>query len=538
MKFNLLEKAISIISPGLAVERAKHRAQEAIILRGQRAYDAATKGRRGDGWTSSDMNARNQNNDILKALTILRERSIGGYKNNSSVFSAHRKIQNNVIGTGIMPTPVSAVGEKPLTAAEIKKIKSEWKAFAESTACDFNGAMYMGGIQSLMMRTVTMQGEAFIMKQRDANSRIPFKIQVIGPSMVDHQKNSFQIAHKEGNFTVQGVEFDSRGRKLGYWVFNHDPKNDYTLRLAPVFVPVSDMLQVFYMDFPDQVRGIPTGVSAMLNMRDLDDYEDAALMALKASASFAGIITGELDPDNNNDSIESPEYIEPGMFQRLKNGETITFPSTPTPQSFSEYVTKNQQKNAAGFGLSYEQFAGDYSNVNFSSGRMGHIEAGLQVEDWQYNVVIPQFCDKIWEWFIEGLQFRGVINKRVGVEWTPPGRQMLDPVKELNAIVIELKAGLISWTEACKRRGYNPETLLDQIKADKKTFEDAGVDVDWIIKPEAVADPAIGAGEPGSMNAEDLKRTLDAYGVGVRAGSITPTEIPCNGRRSYSSLEG
>ena len=527
MKYNILDRAISLVSPKLAVERARHRVQEAAILRGQRAYDAATKGRRGDGWSSSDMNARNQNHDILKALTILRERSINGYKNNSSVFSAHRKIQNNVIGTGIMPTPVSAVGEKPLTPAEIKKIKLEWKAFAETTACDFNGAMYMGGIQALMMRTLTVQGEAFVMKQRDANSRIPFKIQIIGPSMVDHQKNSFQIAHKEGNFTVQGVEFDSRGRKLGYWIFNHDPKNDYTLRLAPVFVPISDMLQVFYMDFPDQVRGVPTGVPAMLNMRDLDDYEDAALMAAKVAACHVGVTTrpADIEPgQTNTGEFERYDHLEPGMMLHVAPGEEVAFNTPPTPQSFAEYVTKNQQKNAGGFGLSYETFAGDYSNVNFSSGRMGKIVEGLQTEDWQYNVVIPQFCDKIWEWFIEGLQFRGVINKRVGVEWTPPGRQMLDPVKELTAIVIELKSGLISWTEACKRRGYNPDTLLDQIKADKKMFEDAGVEVEWILTPEAVVDPSIGAGEPGSMNAEDLKRTLDAYGVGVRAGTITPTE--------------
>lgn len=528
MKYNILDQVISFVSPGLALERAKHRAQEAVIIQGKRAYEAATKGRRGDGWSSFDGNARTQNHDILKALTVLRERSIHGYKNNSSVFSAHRKIQNNVIGTGIMPTPVSVIGEKKLTKNEIEKIKLEWKSFAETTACDWNNMLYMGGVQSLAMRTLSTQGEVFIMKQRDANSRIPFKLQVLSPSMVDHQKNSLQIAHKEGNFTVQGVEFDQRGRKLGYWIFNHDPKNDYALRLAPVFVPVSDMLQVFYMDFPDQVRGIPFGVPAMMNMRDLDDYEDAALMAMKASAAFAGVTTRpqDLDPGTTDTSSYNPvEYIEPGTIQHLAPGEEITFNSPPTPQSFAEYVTKNQQKNAAGFGITYEQLSGDMSNVNFSSGRMGWVEGGLQVEDWQYNMFIPQFCDKVWEWFIEGLQIRGVINKKVGAEWTPPGRQMLDPVKELNGLVIELKSGLVSWTEACKRRGYNPETLMEQIKADKEMFMSAGIEIEWILKPEATTNPVlVGPDAEGQLSAEDLKRVLDAYGVGVRAGTITPTQ--------------
>ncbi len=125
---------------------------------------------------------------------------------------------------------------------------------------------------------------------------------------------------------------------------------------------------------------------------------------------------------------------------------------------------------------------GDLGNVNFSSGRMGWIETNRQIKDWQYNMFIPQFCDPVWKWFIEGLKIRGVINKNVGVEWTPQGREMLDPVKELNALVIELKSGLVSWTEACKRRGYNPETLLQQIIVDKEAFKTAGIDVEWIIE--------------------------------------------------------
>ena len=521
---NLLDKAISFIDPKAGLERARYRAQENILKKGQRAYDGAAKGRRGDGW-ASDSTSKNQNSDILKSLTALRERSINGYKNNSSVFSAHRKIQNNVIGTGIMPTPVSVIGEKKLTSSEIETIKKEWKAFAETTVCDFDGMMNMGGLQSLGMRTLSMQGEVFIMRQRDASARATFKMQILSPYMVDHKKNSFHIRKVNENFTVQGIEFDSKGRKVGYWVFDNDPRQEYTIKLMPVFVPIADMIQVFYKDFPEQVRGVPFGTPAMLNMRDLDDYEDAALMAMKVSACHVGVTTRPQDEDNvNSDSspYENYDHLEPGMIQHLAPGETITFNSPPTPGSYSEYVAKNQQKNAAGFGITYEQLTGDMSNVNFSSGRMGWIEAQRQIEDWQYNVFIPQFCDKIWDWFIEGLQVRGIINKKVAAEWTPQGREMIDPVKEMNGLILELKSGLVSWTEACKRRGYNPETLLEQIKADKSMFEAAGINVDWIIENEPTN---TAEGESEKLSTEDLKRVLDAYGVGVRAGTITPTDL-------------
>jgi len=96
---NIIDKTISIFNPKLGAERAKFRAIEKTINAGIRSYEGATKGRRGDGWTSYNT-SENANNDIQKSLKTLRDRSVHGYKNNASIFKAIRTIQNNVIGTG------------------------------------------------------------------------------------------------------------------------------------------------------------------------------------------------------------------------------------------------------------------------------------------------------------------------------------------------------------------------------------------------------------------------------------------------------
>lgn len=514
---NKLDKIISFISPKAGFERAKLRAKTEAM---RRSYDGATKTRRGDGWGGHG--TQNQNTDIGRSLTDLRNRSIEGYKNNSTVFKAIRTIQNNVIGTGIMATPTNGIGQKPLTKTELKKIKQYWEEFIKK--CDFDGTFNFYGLQSLAMRTIAMQGEIFVVRQRDASGFIPFKIQIMSPNMCDHQKAGYLLSNRPDNYIVQGVEFDARGRKVGYWLNEFNPNNEFVMRIAPKFVPVEDVLQVFYKEYPEQVRGIPFGTAAMLNMRDLADYEDAQLMLQKVAACHVAFTTkAENESDVlSTDAVEGVDHLEPGLIERLAPGEEVTFNNPPTPSSYSEYVSKNQQKNAAGYGITYEQLTGDMGNVNFSSGRMGWIEAQRQIEDWQYNMFIPQFCDGIWKWFVDGLIARGVISKDVGVEWTPQGREMIDPVKEMNGLILELKSGLISWTEACKRRGYNPDVLIEQMKVDKAMFTEAGIDVEWILKNQDVV-PTAPDGEQG-LNAEDLKRVLDAYGVGVRAGTITPTE--------------
>lgn len=522
---NILDRAISWVDPKAGVERARLRAVEKVIKDSQRAYDGATKGRRGERWSKRNSGS-NANHDIARDLQILRDRATDAYKNNPSAFKAIRTIQNNVIGTGIMPTPVGVNG--PLTKSEIKLIKSEWKKFAETTICDFDGSFNYYGLQSLAMRTVAIKGETFVFKQRDNSSRIPIKMQVLSPHMIDHRKSSLTVIGRKDNYIVQGVEFNSKGKKVGYWIFDHNPNNEYSMKIAPVFLPIEDIIHVFYKEFPEQVRGVPFGTASMLSMADLDDYKDAQLILQKISACHVAFTTKQTD-DSGLDVGENGEKIdrmEPGMIETLSPGEQVTFNRPPTPGNFSDYVSKNEQANAAGFGVTYEQMTGDLGNVNFSSGRMGWIEANRQVEDWQYNMFIPQFCDPSFRWFIEGLKLRGLLksDKEVTAEWTPQGREMLDPVKEMNGLILELKAGLISWDEACKRRGYNPETLFEQMKLDKQKFKEAGIEVEWILSPEASADPSNGLGEKGSLSTEDLKRVLDAYGVGVRAGAITPTD--------------
>jgi len=205
---NLLDKTISAFSPELGAKRAKFRAVEKTIQNSIRAYEGATKSRRGDGWTAYNT-SENANSDIQKSLKTLRDRSVDGYKNNASIFKAIRTIQNNVIGTGIMPTPVSVSGESKLSKNEIQKIKDEWKAWAESVECDFDGFFTQYGLQSLIMRNVAMQGEIFILKRRDSSTRHPIKLQVLAPHMVDHTKNSYMITEREGNYVVQGVDFNN-----------------------------------------------------------------------------------------------------------------------------------------------------------------------------------------------------------------------------------------------------------------------------------------------------------------------------------------
>jgi capsid protein len=113
--------------------------------------------------------------------------------------------------------------------------------------------------------------------------------------------------------------------------------------------------------------------------------------------------------------------------------------------------------------LSYEDYSGDYSNVNFSSARMARLEHWDNVYDWRWRLLIPQFCDRTFRWAIEAMQVQGLVPGDVRPEWTAPPMAMIEPDKEGLAILRNARAGIQTIPDAMRERGYDPDAMLKEI---------------------------------------------------------------------------
>lgn len=472
----MLEKIIGLLSPAKAAERARNRLL-LDIYEGRRTFEAATKGRRGTNWNA--YGESDANTDIARSLVTLRERSRALYKNNPYARKAVRTIGLNTIGTGIQPVPRSNAPNAAQAAKEL------WRQWAETTACDFYGRKNIYGLQMLAWRTVALSGEVLVLRKRDAKSPTTFRLQLLEGDFLDLNKSSITGA-KDGNYIVQGVEFDKEGRRVAYWIFDQPPSDLYSLRIDSKRVPAEDVIHIFEEERPGQIRGVPFLASVMLRLRDFDDYEDAQLMRQKIAACFSVFITQSQNPMaglSGEPSELERERVEPGIIERLNPGESVTLASPPGAEGYADYSRKIQQGMAAGAGITYEQMTGDLSNVNFSSGRMGWIEAQRQIEDWQYNTFIPLFCAGVWEWLVTGMKAKGVLpaSASLTAEWTPQGRFMIDPAKEVKATAASLASGLTSWSEAVRLQGYDPDTLLEQLKEDAEKLKVLGIPFEWLF---------------------------------------------------------
>ena len=550
---NLLDNVIAWVSPAAGMKRAAQRTALETI----RGYEAASRSRRTENWkaTGADVNS-----ELTASLSVLRNRSREQVRNNVYARRTVQAITTNTIGTGIRPTPLD------VSRAAEKRILTLWKQWAGKKLCDHDGNLNFYGIQKLVMRTVVTSGECLVVKRRSNDKTLPMKLQVLEPDFIDTHKSFMN--QTDGSFVLHGIQFNKEGQKTGYWLYDQHPGSGQLRSLTSRFVKAEDVAHIFAIERPGQVRGIPWLSASMIRMKDFDEYEDAELVRQKIAACFT-VFVQDSNPDaitGNAEEADIASRVEPGIIEILPPGKQVSFAQPPLTNGYESYSRKILQGIAVGTGITYEAMTGDLSNVNFSSGRMGWIEFQRNVQDWQDDMMIPMLCETVWDWFLNAGQVVGKTKTDIEASWTPPRREMIDPKKEVEALALQVRNGFMSYQEALRQLGYDPEDTLDEIAAFNALLDEKGIILDSDARvgkmgPTAKTsqpkdDPkdnkqatdgkgnnqnpkedASGAapkastegapkGEQGGASpkaARSLKEIVDAYGAGVRSGAITPT---------------
>ncbi len=446
----------------------RYRARSAALLN-QRHYDSAAAGRRTEGWTrrSTDANTAAQG-----SIIALRELSRDLLRNNAWARRGVSVIAENTVGWGI--------GAR--VQGEAKQAMDLWDRWASSTRCDYGGRLDFAGLQDLVMQTVATSGEALILRHvADSQDRltIPLRLQVLEPDHLDLAKTG--PGATTGGWINQGVEFDRRGRRVAYWLFESHPGATGVLPTAGNVskrFSAEDVLHIYRMERPGQLRGIPWLAAAIVRIKDFDDFEDAQLMQQKVAACFGAFVqdTEGLgvsplgDPSKmSGDETKRIETLEPGQIQYLQPGKSVTFaqPSQPTNEAFSE---RQLRAVAANLGITYEDLTGDYSRVNFSSARMARLAHWRNVDSWRWKMLIPQFCVPAWGWAMDLAGALYGFDAPLAT-WAGPPMPMLEPDKEGTAYSRLMRNGVMTLRQVLRERGEDPDLHLQEIAETNKRLD-------------------------------------------------------------------
>ncbi len=388
----------------------------------------------------------------------------------------------NLVGDGIKP---SSLIEDAATRERVQRL---WLAWTDEA--DADGLTDFYGLQAMVAREMFVAGECFVRlrpRRAEDNLTVPLQLQLLQAEMLPFEKTGTAA---NGNRIRCGIEFDAIGRRVAYHFRRRHP-GDSTDQGAvipeTVRVPAEDVLHVYRPIDAGQIRGLPHVAPAMVRLFLLDQYDDAELDRKKTAAMFAGFITktapeepllGEAEAELDGTAIAS---LEPGTMQVLLPGEDVKFSSpADVGGGYEAFQYRTLLAISASLGLPYHLVTGDVRQANYSSLRAELVEFRRRVGQLQHGVLAHQLCRPIWQRWLETAALAGAIDlpdisSALPVQWIPPRFDWVDPLKDIQAQLLAIEAGLLSRRKAVEATGYDIEEIDRENAADMARAAELGL---------------------------------------------------------------
>lgn len=460
-----------------AIDAARARGAAAAAPRqARRSFEAAAIGRLTAGWQGS---LHSLNDDLRGQLDRIRARSRDLAKNNELAARFFNLVVNNVVGPQGFIYQAKAMdpnGEPDKAANDAL----EWYVWNWMKRCDVAERLRFVDQLRVQLRTLARDGELVWVIYEDAAG---VRLRMMDPAALDSGLNVSRTA--AGTRIVMGVELDGVGRPVNYYFRRrNDPLHE--------IVPARDVVHVFIQTEPEQVRGVPWLHAVMRRMHDLNGYREAAVIAARVGAAKMGVwTTPDGGPPPGSISEGSGTAVtdaEPGHFDFAPEGYQLEAwdPTYPHDQ-FDSFCKEAIRGIASGVNVSYHSLASDLSSINFTSIRAGELQdrdAWMVLQDFLINAALDPIIERVIRHGITSGQVRlpngralpvAKLDKFQAHEWQPRRWAWVDPLKDMNAAIAGINAGLDSPQAVAARAGRDVEDVLDDIQRFQQMCRDRGI---------------------------------------------------------------
>lgn len=393
------------------------------------------------------------------------------------------------------------------------EIEAAFEEYAEDPRfyCDLQRRNYLGGLVALGYRHRLADGEAFAVIHWKPERPYATTIEIIHPDRCVTPRGRI-----EGKGVRSGVELGQHGEPIGYHFLVAHPGETTmfaaTISRETVYIPRETdfgrpiVVHAFEGTEAGQVRGVPLMAPIMKKLRMLGRYDEAELQASLLNAVLAAFITTPYDPELVAGSIgrmdeltphqqmrldmygEAPINLEGVQLNFLAPGDKAEFLNPRHPNSVFEQFERTALRNiASATGLSYEQLSMDWSQSNYSSARAALLEVwrGLTA---RREYFARTFMQPIYgAWLEEAIDkrairlpkgapaFREAVGAWTKAKWIGPARGWVDPVREANAAVARINAGLSNYERECAEQGIDYQENFRQIAREREEMKKLGL---------------------------------------------------------------
>jgi lambda family phage portal protein len=449
----------------------------------KRLFDAAKSEHFWANWLNTSQSI---DNVIYEDHANLVAKSREQYANNDYVKRFVNLCQTNIVGeSGVNVQSTYGSGNDTDYAIQ-EMIESYYARFSE--AVDPAGRLSRADFESLAVQSCVVDGEAFILEREGKQYPFGVAYSFIDPILCPIQFNDdarrirFGIRYKDDSLEIPDAYYfyKSRSPNVLNPVYRGGVNEQDLMEIA-----ASRIIHLFRTEWVGQRRGIPWIATSLASLKNLDGFEEAAIIAARVGASKMGFFYTESGNEYSGESDTNGNVVmnaEPGSFEMLPEGVKIADWNPDYPNTlYGEFVSSALKRIAVGMGVSHHALAGDMSGVNYTSSRTALLD---ERDNWK----------RTQGWLINGLcrkMFRKVTS--VGVRTSRldlPSRniddylkasyqgrrwQWVDPYKDMAAAETAINLGVRSRADVMRELGKNPETTWAEILKEREIMEELGL---------------------------------------------------------------
>jgi capsid protein len=379
------------------------------------------------------------------------------------------------------------------------KIEKEiWKAFTSKP--EYRDLYPWKKLQDGTCRDLLIAGDIGFSKLNNG------QLQVIESEWINTATND-QIVLEEGHKIEQGI-YMTRGGKFKGFIYNPPTPDGFGQSSVAKLIPRKNAIYLSALQQRfSRTRPIPPLIQAFSSIWRFDDILNSEAVAWQLLAKHAIIINKEAveeeaydlssddERDYQNDSSITDRVTEhdTGTIFWGDTGEKVSSVDRNLPgKDFPMSVRTFMQLFSMRIGLPLEILMLDWSKTNFSSGRAALSQATVMLESWQ-TLMVESFYKEVYHWVIERAIKAGdlpSVEEEPTIfdhEWFPPALPWIDPKSEAEGWGIRVDRGLVTYNDALKARGKDPQEennqreqiIRDAIAKAHNIEAETGEVVDW-----------------------------------------------------------
>lgn len=374
----------------------------------------------------------------------LRLRSWESYLSSEITQTVVKRFSMWVIGSGLklQSEPINSILEESnikVQPSMIKSIENRFRVFANSKKVDFSENKNLHQIAKTVFINKIVGGDMLVVLRLDEKFRINIQL-VDGATIINPLwTKDISEAKARGNEIKNGIEIDSRGRNVAFYVKTDPMTTERILAHNP-----NTGREMAFMVYGSEYRvsdnrGLPLFSAVLETLKKLDRYKEAVVGSAEERAKIPYVIehgigsTGEnpllsnlSKSFNASDEQKIPEDINGKQLQEnvaatmqktvvnMPQDASLKSLESKTELNYNDFYSPNVNSICASIGIPPEVALSKYDS-NFSSARAA-------LKDWEHTLNVTrkdfssQFYDKIYQFWLDmevlkqNIQVDGYIN--------------------------------------------------------------------------------------------------------------------------------